>query len=136
MLLTCALLSPLTPDSITEYKECKARNVIILDMKKYINMFSMYFKPEDVEKALRITSCERKGKIDAVGVNKDGSKDVGLWQFNDNTWAWLKDKLNITSPRTNAQVSTVVASWLVYNDGWFHWNSSKHCWWLRDYEQD
>ena len=97
-------------------------------MRKYIPMFSMYFKEEDIEKALRITWCESKGKIDAVGINKDGTKDIGLWQFNDNTWNWLKDKLKITSSRTNAHISTIVASWLVYNDGWFHWNSSKHCW--------
>ena len=58
----------------------------------------------------------------------DGTKDVGLWQFNDDNWAWLKGKLGIISDRTNPEVSTAVAAWLVYNDGWHHWNSSKHCW--------
>jgi hypothetical protein len=128
VLLTCTLLSPITPNDINQYWDCKERNEIIYDMKKYINLFSMYFKEEDLEKAIRITWCESKGKIKAIGVNKDGTKDVGLWQFNDNTWAWLTPKLNITANRFNAHVSTAVASWLVYNDGWHHWNSSKHCW--------
>ncbi len=132
VLLTCALLSPITPSSITEFKECQDRQEIIYDMRKYINLFSLYFKPEDVEKALRITWCESKGKITAVGKNKDGTYDKGLWQFNDRTWEWLTPKLNITSDRFNAHVSTAVASWLVYNDGWFHWNSSKHCWNIDD----
>ena len=132
VLLTCALLSPITPSSINEFKECQDRQEIIYDMKKYINLFSMYFKPEDVEKAIRITWCESKGKITAVGKNKDGTYDKGLWQFNDRTWKWLKPKLNITSDRFNAHISTAVASWLVYNDGWFHWNSSKHCWNIDD----
>jgi len=128
VLLTCALLSPITPNDINQYKECKARNEIIYDMKKYINLYSLYFKKEDLEKAVRITWCESKGNIYAVGKNKDGTYDKGLWQFNDKTWEWLKPKLNITSNRFNAHVSTAVASWLVYNDGWHHWNSSKHCW--------
>ena len=36
--------------------------------------------------------------------------------------------LKIQDDRFDAETSTAVASWLVYNDGWFHWNSSKHCW--------
>ena len=87
-----------------------------------------YFKKEDVIKALRIIYCESRGKSTAIGINKDGSKDVGLWQFNDNTWNWLKPKLKITGNRMDPLLSTKVAKWLVYNDGWYHWNSSKHCW--------
>lgn len=75
-----------------------------------------------------IIYCESRGKPNAVGINKDNTKDIGLWQFNDRTWKWLSDKLDIKSSRTNPRVSTAVASWLVYNDGWHHWNSSKHCW--------
>ena len=97
-------------------------------MRKYINLFSLYFKPEDVEKALRITWCESKGKITAVGKNKDGTYDKGLWQFNDRTWEWLTPKLKLKQDRYDPTVSTAVASWLVYNDGSHHWNSSKHCW--------
>jgi len=97
-------------------------------MQEYIPLFSQYFKKEDLETALRISWCESRGKPTAVGINKDGSKDVGLWQFNDNTWDWLKPKLKITSERTDVKVSTAVASWLFYNDGSHHWKPSKFCW--------
>ena len=97
-------------------------------MQEYIPLFSQYFKQEDLETALRISWCESRGKPTAVGINKDGSKDVGLWQFNDNTWDWLKPKLKITSERTDVKVSTAVASWLFYNDGSHHWKPSKFCW--------
>ena len=83
---------------------------------------------DDSRKALLVIYCESSGIETAVGKNINGTKDVGLWQFNDDTWSWLKDKLNITSKRINPKVSTAVASWLVYNDGWHHWNSSRHCW--------
>ena len=97
-------------------------------VSQWENLISEYFEEEDIPKALKIIYCESRGKPNAVGINTNGTKDVGLWQFNDDTWAWLKGKLNITSPRTNPKVSTAVASWLIYNDGWYHWNSSKHCW--------
>ena len=86
------------------------------------------FKEEDITQALKIIFCESSGKKYAKGRNKDGTEDIGIWQFNDRTWAWLKPKLSIISDRTDAVVSTKVASWLVYNDGWHHWNSSKSCW--------
>ena len=95
---------------------------------KWRPLVEIYFQDKDIVKAMRIIYCESRGKPTAVGINKDKTKDVGLWQFNDNTWEWLRNKLNINSPRTNPRVATAVASWLVYNDGWHHWNSSKHCW--------
>lgn len=97
-------------------------------MDNYINLFSDYFKKEDLELALRITYCESTGKPNAVNTNTNGTRDVGLWQFNDNTWNWLKPKLKIKSKRTDIKTSTAVASWLFYNDGVHHWNASKKCW--------
>ena len=128
VLIACSFVSPLTPQQITDYKDCQARNEIIIAMEEYIPLFSQYFKEEDLETALRISWCESRGKPNAVGVNKDGSKDIGLWQFNDRTWAWLKPKLKITSDRTDKKVSTAVASWLFYNDGSHHWKPSRFCW--------
>ena len=75
-----------------------------------------------------VVFCESSGKPNAVGVNTNGTTDVGLWQFNDDTWAWLTPKLNLKASRSNPIMSTKIASWLVYNDGWHHWNSSKGCW--------
>ena len=121
----------LTPSTLVEYQECRATKVKVESVVYFTDLVSTYFKEDDILQALNIIYCESSGKPNALGVNKNGTKDVGLWQFNDNTWAWLKSKLDIISNRTNPEVSTAVASWLVYNDGWHHWNSSKHCW--KDY---
>ena len=128
LLLSCALLSPLTPELINTYQECKGRNEIIIFMSDYVDLFKDYFKKEDLELALRITYCESTGNPKAINVNKDKSKDIGLWQFNDRTWNWLKPKLNIKNSRKDVVTSTFVASWLFYNDGKHHWNASKKCW--------
>lgn len=84
-------------------------------------------------KALTIIYCESRGKASARNINVDNSKDIGIWQFNDFTWNWLKAKLKFTGVRTDAVLSTRIASWLVYNDGWHHWNASKHCWGKYEY---
>ena len=117
-----------TPASLKEYHNCKLVEHQIEMVADWQPLIEKYFKKEDVIKALRIIYCESRGKSTAIGINKDGSKDVGLWQFNDNTWNWLKPKLKITGNRMDPLLSTKVAKWLVYNDGWYHWNSSKHCW--------
>ena len=117
-----------TPASLKEYHNCKLVEHQIEMVADWQPLIEEYFKKEDVIKALRIIYCESRGKSTAIGINKDGSKDVGLWQFNDNTWNWLKPKLKITGNRMDPLLSTKVAKWLVYNDGWYHWNSSKHCW--------
>ena len=92
-----------------------------------------YFKDSDVVKALTVIYCESSGRSYAQNINTNNTSDIGLWQFNDKTWAWLSTKLNVKSDRFNPEVSTAVASWLVYNDGWHHWNSSKKCWGKYEY---
>lgn len=124
----CLFPMLLTPSNLPDYLECnrvltKVENVLV-----YHEVVQRHFKEDDILRALAVIHCESSGKAEAVNVNADGTKDVGLWQFNDDTWLWLKPKLGIISKRTNVEVSTAVASWLVYNDGWHHWNSSKHCW--------
>lgn len=124
----CLFPMLLTADNLPVYRECMQVEHNINHVINHTNMVSRYFKEEDILQSLNIIYCESSGKVNAVGNNKDGTQDVGLWQFNDDTWAWLKPKLGIISKRTNPEVSTAVAAWLVYNDGWHHWNSSKHCW--------
>jgi hypothetical protein len=121
----------ITTDTLPEYRECMEVASKVEYVLEHTDLVQRYFKEKDILQALNVIYCESSGKPDAVGVNTNGTADVGLWQFNDNTWAWLKSKLDIISNRTNPKVSTAVASWLVYNDGWHHWNSSKHCW--KDY---
>lgn len=128
ILLTCALLSPLTTEQVSNYIDCKERNEIIYFMEDYIDLFAEYFNKQDIEIALRITFCESTGKPNAINKNTNGTTDVGLWQFNDKTWSWLKPKLKIKQNRNDVTTSTSVASWLFYNDGIHHWNASKNCW--------
>ncbi len=127
--LTCYPVDQeLNTNNFHETINCFKGNKQVAVVSSWTPLIQNHFKEEDQRRALRIIYCESTGRSDAVGVNKDGSKDIGLWQFNDHTWDWLKNKLNITSPRTDPIISTKVAKWLVYNDGWYHWNSSKHCW--------
>ena len=129
IILSCALSIPVSVDSMAEYISCRDTQRKVEFVSQWTPLISMYFdNNEDRIKALTIIQCESRGKDSAVGINKDGTRDVGLWQFNDNTWAWLTPKLNIKNDRYDPWTSTAVASWLVYNDGWHHWNSSKHCW--------
>lgn len=128
IIVGCLFPMFLTPDLLSEYVECREVEVQVQYVEQWHSLISTYFEPEDVIQAMTIVYCESRGKETAVGRNTNGTTDVGLWQFNDKTWAWLKPKLDIISNRKNPIISTKVAAWLVYNDGWHHWNSSKHCW--------
>ena len=124
----CLLMQTPTPSDMTEYISCKRVEEKVQHVVEWHDVIAEYFEPEDVLQAMLVVFCESSGKPNAVGVNTNGTSDVGLWQFNDDTWAWLTSKLNIKVSRSNPIVSTRIASWLVYNDGWHHWNSSKGCW--------
>jgi len=128
VLVGCMIPLLITTDTLPEYRECMEVASKVEYVLEHTDLVQRYFKEDDILRALGVIYCESSGKAEAVGVNTNGTKDVGLWQFNDNTWLWLKPKLGIINKRTNVEVSTAVASWLVYNDGWHHWNSSKHCW--------
>tara|TARA_R100000152_G_C6737499_1_gene161542 strand:+ start:291 stop:743 length:453 start_codon:yes stop_codon:yes gene_type:complete len=128
VLVGCMIPLLITTDTLPEYKECMEVASKVEYVLEHTDLVQRYFKEEDILRSLGIIYCESSGKAEAVGENTNGTQDVGLWQFNDDTWAWLTPKLGIISNRKNPEVSTAVASWLVYNDGWHHWNSSKHCW--------
>ena len=128
IVLGCIISQPLTTEAIDQYIDCQERQEIIDYMSDYHQVVLDNFKIEDFEKAIRIIYCESSGKQYAINNNKNGTQDKGIWQFNDNTWTWLKEKLKIQRDRYDIVISTKVASWLVYNDGWFHWNASKKCW--------
>ena len=128
ILVGCLFPILLTPDTLTEYRECRETQYMVYSVKEWLPTIQSYFKDEDVVLAAKVIFCESSGRPTVVGQNTDGTNDVGLWQFNDNTWAWLKSKLGIIGERTNPEVATRYAAWLVYNDGWHHWNSSKKCW--------
>jgi len=117
VIVGCLFPILLTPSDLPVYKECYETKEKVEYVVHHGNLVSRYFKEDDILQALNVIYCESSGIAEAVGVNTNGTADVGLWQFNDDTWAWLKSKLDIVSSRTNTEVSTAVASWLVYNDG-------------------
>ena len=128
VLAACLYVTVPTPVEMTEYRECRETNYMVYFVKDWLPTIERYFTDKDVIRAAKVIYCESSGRPTVIGINKDGTHDVGLWQFNDNTWTWLKQKLGIIEERTNPEVATRYAAWLVYNDGWHHWNSSKHCW--------
>ena len=129
VLIACTFLTPLTVDSLIDYQQCRDKNEKITHVIQWEPLVSKYFDDiKDIQKSLLIIFCESSGREYAVNNNKNGTRDVGLWQFNDDTWAWLKAKLKIKQSRYDPETSTAVAKWLIKNDGWYHWNSSKHCW--------
>lgn len=131
----CLLPIIVTANTLPEYQECRHILPKVEYVIQHTELVSRYFKEEDILRSLGIIFCESGGKPTAIGKNTNGTKDVGLWQFNDKTWDWLTPKLGIINSRKDPEVSTAVASWLVYNDGWHHWNSSKHCWKYTDNER-
>ena len=127
-IMSCLITTAPTVNQLQDYFICKDLTENIYAVSKWKPLLEKHFKKEDINKALLIIYCESSGVVNAVGNNTNGTQDRGLWQFNDHTWEWLTPKLNIKNNRFDAEVSTQVASWLIYNDGWHHWNSSKHCW--------
>ena len=110
LIIACAVSSPLTPVEVDNYLLCVDTQEKVEHVIEWYPTIEEHFEPEDILKAMLVVFCE------------------SLWQFNDITWEWLTPKLKLTSKRTDPYVSTAVASWLVYNDGWHHWSSSERCW--------
>ena len=117
-----------TQEGIRQYIHCLNNETKIEHVIQWEPLVTEHFKKEDVAEALLIIFCESSGRSEAVNGNTNNTRDIGLWQFNDFTWIWLTPKLNITGPRTDPVLSTKIASWLYYNSGSHHWNSSNKCW--------
>lgn len=128
LIIACTVSSPLTPVEVDNYLLCVDTQEKVEHVIEWYPTIEEHFEPEDILKAMLVVFCESSGRPAVVGANTNGTVDIGLWQFNDITWEWLTPKLKLTSKRTDPYVSTAVASWLVYNDGWHHWSSSERCW--------
>lgn len=99
-----------TNSSLTPLSEDEARSII-----------GLYFKPEDVDLALRIAKCE--STLIPGNINKSSGAS-GLFQHLPKYWperavaAGLNSDADILDPYNNAKV----AAWLVYEGGgWTHW---------------
>ena len=129
LLIVCVIPLTMTPDSLQEYRSCRVAEKQVAFVSQHIPLIEEHFDDkQDQIKALRIIYCESRGKTKAIGKNTNGTYDKGLWQFNDKSWKWLQEKINFTGNRMDPILSTKVAKWLIYNDGWKHWNASKKCW--------
>ena len=127
-LMLCTIPQSETMNNIRAYALCLNNNKKIENVVEWTKEVSLHFEEEDVREALLIIYCESSGNPKAININKDNSRDVGLFQFWDNTWYWLKNKLKFNGKRTTPSLNIKVASWLYYNSGSHHWNSSRNCW--------
>lgn len=90
-------------------------------------LVAAFFKPQHVDRALRIIRCESGGRPDA---KNPGSTASGLFQHLASMWperateaGW--DGADVFDPVANV----AVAAWLVYHGGgWSHWGASRACW--------
>ena len=127
--IACLLTMPPTASDMDTYLNCREQYRKVEVVQQWIPILQTHFKQEDVLQASLMIYCESSGRPRAVNTNKDSTKDIGLFAFNDKTWSWLQDKLNFTGDRKNPILNIKIASWLFYNDGrGKHWYSSKHCW--------
>ena len=128
LFIGCSLLlgdGVLTEQSIDDYLLCNH----LQDVKGWYALTHRYFE-DDTLFALAVMSCESDGREKAIGYNKNGSYDSGLFQVNSQTEEWLENSIyNKELDMLNAETNVMAASWIVRNIGdWSWWNSSKHCW--------
>lgn len=95
------------------------------NVEQWRGLVSAYFAPGDVDLALRIMGCESGGNPNAKNPTSSAS---GLFQHLGRFWADRSVRAgwsgaDIFDPEANI----AVAAWL-RNDGWHHWNPSRHCW--------
>jgi len=90
VLVGCMIPLLITTDTLPEYRDCMEVTSKVEHVLEHTDLVQRYFKEDDILQALNVIYCESSGKPDAVGKNTNGTADVGLWQFNDDTWAWLK----------------------------------------------
>ena len=131
LLLTCSLLGKVDFDIHTyqDLYRVPYQCELIEQVQEWIPLINIHFE-EDEALALTVIYCESRGKKTAIGYNKNGSYDSGLFQVNSETEEWLETSIyNKELDMLNAETNVMAASWIVRNIGdWSWWNSSKHCW--------
>jgi hypothetical protein len=132
LLLTCSLLGKVDFDIHTyqDLYRVPYQCELIEQVQEWIPLVTNYFQAQDEALALTVIYCESRGKRTAIGYNRNGSYDSGLFQVNSKTEEWLETSIyNKELDMLNAETNVMAASWIVRNIGdWSWWNSSKHCW--------
>ncbi len=90
-------------------------------------LLEQFFRPEHVDKALRVIRCESGGDPNAKNPRSTAS---GLFQHLGSLWEARAIKAGLGEADIFDPVANVAAAaWLVYEGGgWGHWNPSRHCW--------
>lgn len=89
-----------------------------LSEEQAIALFSIYFKPEDVDTALRVAKCE--SNLDPSAWNPNGHG--GLFQHAISAWDSRAEAAGWPGASIfDAEANTAVSAWLLYKDGWWHW---------------
>ncbi len=90
-------------------------------------LVSAFFRPEHVDRALRVMRCESRGNPTAKNPTSTAS---GLFQHLGSLWAERSAEAGWSGADVFDPVANVaVAAWLVYDGGgWSHWRPSLGCW--------
>ncbi len=92
----------------------------------YVEMITKYFPQQEINNAQNIAMKESSFNPQAINVNPNGTRDVGLFQINEihapeilKQFGYTMDDL--LDPEKNMQV----ASWLFQKQGWQPWTTAK-----------
>lgn len=90
-------------------------------------LVSAFFEPRHVDRALRVISCESRGRPDAKNPISTAS---GLFQHLGSLWDDRSADAGWSGSDVFDPVANIaVAAWLVYDGGgWAHWYPSAGCW--------
>lgn len=95
-------------------------------VEEWRSLVSSYFAPSDVDKALRVISCESGGDPNAQNAS---SGAAGLFQHIPRYWAERAASIGLPGASIFDPVANVAAAaYLVYTEGWSPWAASAHCW--------
>ena len=95
-------------------------------VERWRPLLEEHFLPGDVETGLAVIACESSG--DPLAESKV-STAKGLWQHLGKYWKLRSRQANIRGASIwDAEASTIVAAWLVYNTGnsWDHWTCARN----------
>ena len=74
-----------------------------------------------VEEMVALAMAESGGATCAVGVNKDGSRDMGIWQINEYWWSDALRRAGIVGWRTDIVANMRAALFVREVQGWDAW---------------
>jgi hypothetical protein len=95
-------------------------------VEEWRSLVSSYFAPSDVDKALKVISCESGGDPNAQNAS---SGAAGLFQHIPRYWAERAASIGLPGASIFDPVANVAAAaYLVYTEGWSPWAASAHCW--------